>query len=73
MLEYRVGDRVKAKFYKYGKHIVVGTITEIEAREGKLWVTIQVTGRYTTDPDVQWMVDNHVNVFIPMRDIISHI
>lgn len=73
MLEYRVGDRVKAKFYKYGKHIVIGTITEIEGRQGKMWVVIEVTGKYLTDPDVQWMVDNHVNVLIPMRDIISRI
>lgn len=73
MLEYRVGDRVKAKFYKYGKHIVIGNITEIEVRQGKMWVVIEVTGKYVTDPDVQWMVDNHVNVLIPMRDIISRI
>jgi len=73
MLEYRVGDRVKAKFHKYGEHIVIGTITEIESRQGKMWVVIEVTGKYVTDPDVQWMIDNHVNVLIPMRDIISHI
>ena len=73
MLEYRVGDRVKAKFQKYGEHIVIGTITEIEARQGKMWVVIEVTGQYVTDPDVQWMVDNHVNILLPMSDIISRI
>ena len=54
-------------------NIVIGTIIDIQLRAGKMWVTIEVTGKYITDPDVQWMVDNHVNILIPMRNIISRI
>ena len=72
--ELKVGDKIKAKFRKYGVHIVIGEVTEICTDEHALkgtWVSIKVTGGNLNDPHVQWLVKNKVGCMIPIRDVVG--
>lgn len=70
--ELKVGQKVKAKFRKYGVHSIVGEVTEVCTDEHALqgtWVSIKVTGGNMNDPHVSWLVTNRVGVLIPLKDV----
>lgn len=70
--ELKVGQKVKAKFRKYGVHSIVGEVTEVCTNEHALqgtWVSIKVTGGNMNDPHVSWLVANRVGVLIPLKDV----
>ena len=70
--EIKVGDTVKAIFVKYGKHLVSGEIFEISTDEHALkgtWVSIKVTGGDLTDKTVRYMVQERINVLVPIKDV----
>lgn len=72
--EIRIGDIVRAKFRKYGTHIVIGEIFEISTDEHGLkgtWVSIKVTSGDTKDNHVNWMIQNRINVMVPLNDILE--
>lgn len=72
--QIKVGDRVKAVFRKYGKHIVVGDVFEISTDEHALkgtWVSIKVTGGDTNDKQVRLMIQEQINVMVPLKDVIE--
>lgn len=72
--ELNIGDKVKAKFRKYGTHIVIGEIFEISTDEHGLkgtWVSIKVTSGGTKDNHVNWMIQNRINVLVPLSDILE--
>ena len=70
--ELKVGQKVKAKFRKYGVHSIIGEVTEVctngHALQGT-WVSIKVTGGNMNDPHVSWLVANRVGVLIPLKDV----
>lgn len=68
----KVGDKVKAKFRKYGVHTIIGIVNEVFTDEHALqgtWIGIKVTGGNINDPHVSWMVSNKVGVLIPVEDV----
>ena len=70
--ELKLGDKVKAIFRKYGKHIVIGEVWEISTDEHALdgtWVSIKVTGGDMSDKHVSWMVANKMNILVPISDV----
>jgi len=70
--ELKVGQKVKAKFRKYGAHSIIGEVTEVCTNEHALqgtWVSIKVTGGNMNDPHVSWLVANRVGVLIPLKDV----
>lgn len=70
--QIKLGDKVKAVFRKYGKHIIIGTVFEISEDEHALngtWVSIKVTGGNMNDPHVGWLVKNNINVLVPISDV----
>ena len=70
--ELKVGQKVKAKFRKYGVHNIIGEVTEVCTNEHALqgtWVSIKVTGGNMNDPHVSWLVANRVGVLIPLKDV----
>ncbi len=70
--ELKVGQKVKAKFRKYGVHSIVGEVTEVCTNEHALqgtWVSIKVTGGNMNDPHVSWLVANRVGVLVPLKDV----
>lgn len=70
----KVGDKVKAKFRKYGVHTIIGIVNEISEDEHALkgtWVGIKVTGGNMNDPHVSWMVANKVGCLVPLKDIVE--
>lgn len=70
--ELKVGQKVKAKFRKYGVHCIVGEVTEVCTNEHALqgtWVSIKVTGGNMNDPHVSWLVANRVGVLVPLKDV----
>ena len=70
--ELKLGDKVKAIFRKYGKHIVIGGVWGISTDEHALdgtWVSIKVTGGDMSDKHVSWMVANKMNVMVPVSDV----
>ena len=72
--EIKIADKVKAIFRKYGKHIVVGTVFEISENKHALqgtWVSIKVTGGDPKDNQVNWMIQNRINVLVPLSDILE--
>lgn len=72
--ELKVGQKVKAKFRKYGVHSIVGEVTEVCTDEHALqgtWVSIKVTGGNMNDPHVSWLVTNRVGVLIPLKDVVE--
>lgn len=72
--ELKIGDKVKANFRKYGRHIVIGEIFEISTDEHALqgtWVSIKVTGGDTKDNQVTWMIRNRINVMVPVSDVME--
>ena len=72
--ELKVGQKVKAKFRKYGVHSIVDEVTEVCTDEHALqgtWVSIKVTGGNMNDPHVSWLVTNRVGVLIPLKDVVE--
>jgi len=72
--ELKVGQKVKAKFRKYGVHSIIGEVTEVCTNEHALqgtWVSIKVTGGNMNDPHVSWLVANRVGVLIPLKDVVE--
>ena len=70
--ELKVGQKVKAKFRKYGVHSIIGEVTEVCTNEHALqgtWVSLKVTGGNMNDPHVSWLVANRVGVLIPLKDV----
>lgn len=70
--DIKIGDTVRAIFFKYGKHLVSGTVFEISTDEHALkgtWVSIKVTGGDLTDKTVRYMVQERINVMVPIQDI----
>ena len=70
--ELKVGQKVKAKFRKYGVHSIIGEVTEVCTDEHALqgtWVSIKVTGGNMNDPHVSWLVANRVGVLVPLKDV----
>lgn len=70
--DLKVGQKVKAKFRKYGVHSIIGEVTEVCTNEHALqgtWVSIKVTGGNMNDPHVSWLVANRVGVLIPLKDV----
>lgn len=70
--ELKLGNKVKAIFRKYGKHIVIGEVWEISTDEHALdgtWVSIKVTGGDMSDKHISWMVANKMNVMVPISDV----
>ena len=70
--DIKVGDKVKAIFVKYGKHIVTGEIFEISTDEHALpgtWVSIRVTGGDINDKSTVYMIRNRINVMVPLKDV----
>lgn len=73
-VEVKVGDKVKAKFRKYGVHTIIGAVTEVCTDEHALegtWVSIKVTGGNMNDPHVSWLVSNKVGVLVPIKDMVE--
>ena len=71
-IEVKVGDKVKAKFRKYGVHSIEGEVTEVCTDEHALegtWVSLKVTGGNLCDPHVQWLIKNKVGVLVPIKDV----
>lgn len=71
-IEVKVGDKVKAKFRKYGIHSIEGEVTEVCTDEHALegtWVSLNVTGGNLCDPHVQWLIKNKVGVLVPIKDV----
>lgn len=72
--EVKVGDRVKAKFRKYGVHPIIGTVTEVStdkhALEG-VWVSIKISDGELNDQHVQWLIKNRIGVLIPIKDVVE--
>lgn len=71
-IEVKVGDKVKAKFRKYGVHSIEGEVTEVCTDEHALegtWVSLKVTGGNLCDPHVQWLIKNRVRVLVPIKDV----
>ena len=72
--ELKVGQKVKAKFRKYGVHSIIGEVTEVCTNEHALqgtWVSIKVTDGNMNDPHVSWLVTNRVGVLIPLKDVVE--
>ena len=72
--EIKAGDKVKAKFRKYGVHSISGDVTEVCTNEHALegtWVSIKVTGGNLCDPHVQWLIKYKVGVLIPIKDVTA--
>ena len=72
--DVKVGDIVKAIFVKYGRHLVCGEVFEISTDEHALkgtWVSIRVSGGDTKDWHVKMMVEHHINVMVPIRDVLE--
>ena len=73
-LDVKVGDKVKAIFVKYGKHLVSGEVFEVSTDEHGLsgtWVSIKVTGGNTKDKYVVLMIERHINVMVPITDVLK--
>lgn len=71
-MNLKVGDKVVAVFRKYGKHKVVGKITEISTDEHGLpgtWVSIRVSGGDIKDRQVVWLIQHSMLVMIPIEDV----
>ena len=71
-IEVKVGDKVMAKFRKYGTHSIEGEVTEVCTDEHALegtWVSLKVTGGNLCDPHVQWLIKNKVGVLVPIKDV----
>lgn len=69
-----IGDTAKAIFRKYGKHIVLGEIFEISTDEHGLkgtWVSIKLTSGDPKDKQVNWMIENKINVIVPASDVLE--
>lgn len=72
--DIKVGDIVKAIFFKYGKHLVCGEVFEISTDEHALkgtWVSIRVNGGDMNDWHVKMMVEHRINVMVPMGDVLE--
>ena len=72
--ELKLGNKVKAIFRKYGKHIVIGEVWEISTDEHALsgtWVSIRVSGGDMSDKHVAYMVANKFNVMVPIKDVLE--
>lgn len=70
--DLKLGNKVKAIFRKYGKHIVIGEVWEISTDEHALsgtWVSIRISGGDMSDKHVSWMVANKINVMVPVSDV----
>ena len=70
--ELKVGQKVKAKFRKYGVHSIEGEVTEVCTDEHALqgtWVSIKVTSGNLCDTHVQWLIKNKVGVLVPIKDV----
>lgn len=75
-IEVKVGDKVKAKFRKYGVHSIEGEVTEVCTDEHTLegtWVSLKATGGNLCDPHVQWLIKNKVRVLVPIKDVVSKV
>lgn len=72
--DIQLGNKVKAKFKKYGVHMIIGVVNEICTDEHALqgtWVSIKVTGGNLNDPHVHWMVHNKVGCLVPIKDVVE--
>ena len=72
--DLKTGDKVKARYRKYGVHSVVGEVFEISADKGEFkgtWASIRVTGGNLNDPHVGWLVKNKVSVLVALKDIVA--
>ena len=72
--ELKLGNKVKAIFRKYGKHIVIGEVWEISTDEHALdgtWVSIRVSGGDMSDKHVAFMATNKFNVLVPIKDVLE--
>ena len=72
--ELKLGDKVKAIFKKYRKHIVIGEVWEISTDEHALtgtWVSIRVSGGDMSDKHVAFMAENKFNVMVPIKDVLE--
>ena len=72
--EIKIGNKVKAKFRKYGVHTVIGEVTEVCTDEHALqgtWVSIKPTGGNMNDPHVSWLVANRVGILVPLKDVVE--
>lgn len=70
----KVGDKVKAKFRKYGVHTIIGVVNEVCTDEHALkgtWVGLKVTGGNMNDPHVQWMVSNKIGCLVPLKNVME--
>ena len=73
-VDIKVGDKVEAIFVKYGKHLVSGEVFEISTDEHGLsgaWVSIKVTGGNAKDKYVVLMIERHINVMVPIIDVLK--
>lgn len=72
--DIKVGDIVKAIFVKYGKHLVWGEVFEVSTDEHGLpgtWVSLKVAGGDMNDWQVKIMVKEHINVMVPINNVIQ--
>lgn len=72
--EIKNGDIVKAIFRKYGKHTIIGKVWEISLDETPLpgvWVSIRVLDGDKNDKAVLLMIQNRINVMVPISDVIE--
>ena len=72
--DIQLGNKVKAKFRKYGVHMIIGVVNEICTDEHALegtWTGLKVTGGNMNDPHVQWMVHNKVGCLVPIKDVVG--
>ena len=72
--EIRIGNKVKVIFRKYGKHIVIGEVFEISTNEHGLkgnWISLTVGSGDVSDKQVQWMIQNRINVMVPASDVLE--
>ena len=70
--EIKLGDKVTAIFRKYGQHKIIGEVIEIAINENTLkgaWLSIKVTGGNINDPHVSWLINNKINVLVPLSDV----
>ena len=74
--EIKKGDFVKAIFRKYGRHVVIGKVWEISSDETPLpgvWVSLRVVDGDKKDKIVIAMIENKINVMVPIKDVIETI
>ncbi|MCK9577776.1 hypothetical protein SDC9_158202 [bioreactor metagenome] len=74
VINYKVGDKVRAIFRKYGRHEFIGIIKEIETDKHALpgtWVSVLPTEMRKYDEHVDFMINEKLCFLIPECDVLE--